>query len=157
TRRAALEERADMNDRERVESLVDRIRSLAGLDEERFQRLRGELDRREGRFGYDEGGRLKLALFDAKSYDIGSFEGRNDGRFAIDPIEASLNEATAPAAEGHKVVCIFVNDTCDAKVAKALAAVGGGRGRGPSWGSSGWRFAAPASTTWTSRPAGSAA
>ena len=38
----------------------------------------------------------------------------DDGRFAIDPIEASLSEATAPAAEGHKVVCIFVNDTCDA-------------------------------------------
>ena len=113
-----------MNDRERLEGLVDRIRSLEGLDEERFQRLTAELDRPEGRFGYDEGGRLKLALFDAKSYDIESFEGRNDGRFAIDPIEASLNEATAPAAEGHKVVCIFVNDTCDAKVAKALAALG---------------------------------
>jgi D-lactate dehydrogenase len=65
-----------------------------------------------------------VALFDAKSYDIASFEGRNDGRFAIDPIEASLSEATAPAAEGHKVVCIFVNDTCDAKVVKALAALG---------------------------------
>ena len=113
-----------MNDRERRESLVDRIRSLEGLDEERFQRLTAELDRPAGRFGYDEGGRLKVALFDAKSYDIESFERRNDGRFAIHPIEASLNEATAPAAEGHKVVCIFVNDTCDAKVVKALAALG---------------------------------
>ena len=113
-----------MNDRERLDSLVGRIRSLEGLDEERFQRLTAELDRAAGRFGYDEGGRPKVALFDAKSYDIESFEGRNHGRFAIQPIEASLNVATAPAAEGHKVVCIFVNDTCDAKVVKALAALG---------------------------------
>jgi D-lactate dehydrogenase len=113
-----------MNDRERRESLVGRIRSLEGLDLERFQRLTAELDRPAGRFGYDEGGCLKVALFDAKSYDIESFEGRNHGRFAIQPIEASLNVATAPAAEGHKVVCIFVNDTCDAKVVKALAALG---------------------------------
>ena len=113
-----------MNDRERLASFLDRVRSLEGLDEERFQRLTAELDRPAGRFGYDGGGRLKVALFGAKSYDIESFEGRNDGRFAIDPIEASLNVATAPAAEGHKVVCIFVNDTCDAKVVKALAALG---------------------------------
>jgi hypothetical protein len=33
-----------MNDRERLESLVVRIRSLEGLDEERFQRLTAELD-----------------------------------------------------------------------------------------------------------------
>jgi D-lactate dehydrogenase len=113
-----------MNDRERLESVVDRIRSLEGLDEERFQRLTAELDRPAGRFGYDEGGRLKIALFDAKSYDVESFAGRNGDRFAIDPIETSLNEATAPAAEGHKVVCIFVNDTCNAAVVKTLAALG---------------------------------
>ena len=113
-----------MNDRERLEAVVDRIRSLAGLDEERFQRLTAELDRPEGRFGYDEEGRLKVALFGAKSYDIESFERRNADRFAIHPIEASLSVATAPAAEGHKAVCIFVNDTCDAKVVKILAGLG---------------------------------
>jgi D-lactate dehydrogenase len=113
-----------MSDRERLETFLARVRSLEGLDEERFQRLTAELGRPAGRFGYDDEGRLKVALFDAKSYDIESFEGRNRGRFALDPIEASLNEATAPAAEGHKVVCIFVNDTCDATVVKALAGLG---------------------------------
>jgi D-lactate dehydrogenase len=113
-----------MGDQERLETLLERVRALEGLDEERFQRLTAELDRPAGRFGYDEEGRLRVALFDAKSYDIESFEGRNDGRFAIDPIEASLTEVTAPAAEGHKVVCIFVNDTCNAAVVKALASLG---------------------------------
>ena len=50
-----------------------------------------------------------------RSCEIESFEGLNDGRFAIAPVAASLNEATAPAAEGYKVVCTFVNDTCDAQ------------------------------------------
>ncbi len=113
-----------MDDAQRLETILGRFRSLDGLDEESFQRVIAELDRPAGRFGYDQAGRLKVALFDAKSYDIESFEESNAGRFALDPIAASLSEATAPAAEGHRVVCIFVNDTCDAAVANALAAMG---------------------------------
>lgn len=113
-----------MSDRERLEKFLGRIRSFEGLDAERFQRLTAELDRPAGRFGYDQQGRLKVALFDAKSYDVESFERSNGGRLALNPIEASLNEATAGAAEGHKVVCIFVNDSCDAAVVKALATLG---------------------------------
>ena len=45
-----------MGDQERLETFLARVRSLEGLDEERFQRLTAELQRPAGRFGYDEGG-----------------------------------------------------------------------------------------------------
>lgn len=113
-----------MNDQERLAALVDKLQALEGLDQQRYQRLAAELERAAGRAGYDDQGRLKVAMFDAKSYDVQSFERQNDGRYAIHPIKASLNAATARAADGYKVVCIFVNDTCDAAVVSALASRG---------------------------------
>jgi len=113
-----------MNDQERLAAFLDRVRSAGGLDRQRFERLTAELDRVADRAGYDDQGRLRVAMFDAKSYDVQSFDRQNNGRYAIDSVPASLNEATAHAAEGTKVVCIFVNDTCDAPVVKALALAG---------------------------------
>ncbi len=113
-----------MNDEERLVAFLDRLKSVDGLDEQCFQRLSAELERVNHQVGYDDHGRLKLAVFDAKSYDIKSFEERNNGRHAIQPVKASLTENTARAAEGCKVVCIFVNDTCDAPVVQALASMG---------------------------------
>ncbi len=113
-----------MNDQERLKVLLDNLQQLDGLDEERFQRLTAELERRRNRAGYDDQGRLKVALFDAKSYDIESFDRSNNDRHALHYVRASLNRDTAHAAEGSKVVCIFVNDTCDAPVVEALASLG---------------------------------
>jgi D-lactate dehydrogenase len=113
-----------MNDRERLKVLLDTLQQLDGLDEERFQRLTAELQRHRTRDGYDDQGRLKVTLFDAKSYDIDSFDRHNNGRHAIHYVEASLNRDTIRAAEGSKVVCIFVNDTCTAPVVEALASFG---------------------------------
>jgi hypothetical protein len=42
---------------------------LEGLDKETFDRVSAALDQSQGRLGYDAQGRLKLAFFDAKSYD----------------------------------------------------------------------------------------
>ena len=113
-----------MNDQDRLAAFEDKIKSLDGLDERRFQRLTAELERAADRAGYDDQGRLKVAMFDAKSYDLQSFDRRNDGRYAIHSIRTSLNADTAHAAQGFKVVCIFVNDTCDTPVVKALASLG---------------------------------
>ena len=113
-----------MNDQERLAAFLDVLRSVDGLDQQRFDRLTAELERVADRAGYDEQGRLKVTLFDAKSYDTRSFEQQNNGRYAIRSTTASLNEATAHAAKGAKVVCIFVNDTCDEPVVKALASLG---------------------------------
>jgi D-lactate dehydrogenase len=113
-----------MNDQQRMTAIVDRIQSLSGLDEDLFQRLGRELTRVRTPFGYDEQGRLKVSFFDARSYDIESFDNRNQGRFAISYLPAPLEQDTALLAAGHKAVCIFVNDTADAQVLGQLAEQG---------------------------------
>jgi D-lactate dehydrogenase len=113
-----------MNDQQRLAALLDKLKGLDGLDEERFDRLTAELDRGRARLGYDDQGRLKIVLFDAKSYDVESFERRNRGRHAIHYVRAPLNEDTVHAAKGFKVVCIFVNDSCDARLVARLGSLG---------------------------------
>ena len=63
-------------------------------------------------------------MFDAQSYDIASFDQCNNGRYALHYIQASLNRDTAHAAAGAKVICIFVNDTCNAEVVEVFASLG---------------------------------
>jgi D-lactate dehydrogenase len=113
-----------MNDRERLSALIQKLQALDGLDEERFQRLSHELERVRGEFGYDEKGRLQVALFDARPYDIESFDACNNGRFNFRYLTTPLNAETAIAATGYKAVCIFVNDTADAQVLRELASRG---------------------------------
>lgn len=113
-----------MNDAERLRTLMDRLNTLEGLDDDTFDRISTALDRRQSQFGYDAQGRLKVAFFDAKTYDIQSFGQSNHDRYALSYIPAALDRNTAVAAKGHKAVCIFVNDTCDAEVVETLAAHG---------------------------------
>ncbi len=113
-----------MDDQQRLADFLDRIQSIDGLDEQRYQRLVTEFERKQNRVGYDDQGRLKVALYDAKSYDIHSFDQRGNEKCVIHPIVASLDKDTAYAAEGYKVVCVFVNDTCDAAVVEKLASLG---------------------------------
>jgi hypothetical protein len=79
-----------MNDQERLGVLLDKLKQLEGLDEERFRRLTAELARGRTTAGYDEQGRLQVVLFDAQSYDIASFDRCNDGRHALHYMRASL-------------------------------------------------------------------
>jgi D-lactate dehydrogenase len=113
-----------MNDQERLADLRTRLAALNGLDAQRYQRFLEALAREPLRAGYDERGRLRVAFFDAKSYDIESFEQRNGDRFALQYVRASLGHDTAPAAMDCKTVCIFVNDVCDAPTVDALALLG---------------------------------
>lgn len=113
-----------MDDRARLSIILDQLKVLDGLDEEQFQRLSAEISRPANRHGFDEQGRLKVALFDAKAYDVESFSRSNGDRFALHFIPASLNQDTVTAAGGMKVVCIFVNDTCDVGMVEALASQG---------------------------------
>lgn len=68
---------------------------------------------------------MKVAFFDAKPYDIPSFEkfgGENDIRFKF--YETKLNEDTAELAKGCEAVCVFVNDTVNAAVIDRLCQLG---------------------------------
>lgn len=113
-----------MNNEERLNDLVTKLQQASGLDERRYDRLLAALEQAPGKVGHDDQGRLKIGMFDARPYDIESFEHCNEGRYAIHPIETSLNVDTARAAAGYKVICIFVNDCCDAEVVEMLAARG---------------------------------
>lgn len=114
-----------MDDQVRRDELIRQIQRLDGISQELLDRLKVELDQPHNNFGYDEQDRFKIAFFDAKSYDRESFVAHNqDQRFAFHFIKPSLNENTLHAASGHKAICIFVNDRCDAQVVAGLAALG---------------------------------
>jgi D-lactate dehydrogenase len=113
-----------MNDQQRLKVFLEKISAVEGLGQSQFDRLLAELRRPDSDVGYDDNGRLKVAMFDARSYDIHSFERSNNGRFSIHPIEASLSRDTVHAAAGFKVACIVVNDCCDESVVDAFASLG---------------------------------
>jgi D-lactate dehydrogenase len=113
-----------MNDQERLNRFLSRLKQLQGLDEEKYARLKAELDRASEREGYDAQGRFRVAFYDARPYDIESFERCNAERYAIHYISAPLDRETARAARGCKAVCVFVNDMVEADIARSLAEQG---------------------------------
>lgn len=68
---------------------------------------------------------MKIAFFDAKSYDIPTFEhyGKQHG-VSYKFFETKLNEDTAELARGFDGVCVFVNDTVNATVIDRLSYLG---------------------------------
>ena len=68
---------------------------------------------------------MKIAFFDAKSYDKPGFDhyAENTG-IKIKYFEARLNEDTASLAAGYDAVCVFVNDEVNAAVVNKLHELG---------------------------------
>ncbi len=68
---------------------------------------------------------MKYAFFDAKQYDIDSFDRFSD-KYGVKfkYFEAKLSNDTVDLAKGCDGVCIFVNDTADAEVIDGLQAMG---------------------------------
>lgn len=63
----------------------------------------------------------KIAFFDAKPYDIKSFDALNlNSDINITYFETHLSAATVDLAAGFGAVCAFVNDTIDAEVIQRL-------------------------------------
>ncbi len=70
-------------------------------------------------------GKIKIAFFDAKDYDMASFDEANkDGAFSIKYYDTKLTKDTVKLAKGYDAVCVFVNDTVDKKVIDALVKKG---------------------------------
>ena len=69
--------------------------------------------------------KIKFAFFDAKPYDIPSFEkfGEEKG-VEFKYFETKLTEDTADLAAGYDGVCVFVNDTVNAAVIDKLYSMG---------------------------------
>ena len=68
---------------------------------------------------------MKVALFDAKPYDIPGFDkyGREEG-IVFKYYETKLNADTVSLAQGSDAVCVFVNDTVNAEVIDRLEEYG---------------------------------
>ena len=68
---------------------------------------------------------MKIAMFDTHGYDRESFNRKNEHfGFDITYLEPRLGRATAKLAEGHEVVCAFVNDRADAETLRILVSGG---------------------------------
>lgn len=68
---------------------------------------------------------MKLAFFDAKSYDRPGFDKyAADAGVEIKYYETRLNEDTASLAAGFDAICVFVNDTVNAAVVEKLYGYG---------------------------------
>ncbi|WP_027121184.1 NAD(P)-dependent oxidoreductase [Mycoplasma leonicaptivi] len=67
---------------------------------------------------------MKIAFFDAKDYDIKSFEKYNEGRHEITFFKENLNLHTASLAKGYDAVCGFVNTYGDKVILSVLAKLG---------------------------------
>ena len=69
--------------------------------------------------------RIKIAFFDAKPYDKDSFEKfREERGIVFKYFETKLTEDTVDLANGYDGVCVFVNDTVNAKVIDRLCELG---------------------------------
>ena len=67
----------------------------------------------------------KIALFDSKSYDIEAFDEANKPfGYQITYFEPKLTHETAPLAHGFPVICLFVHDIVNERLANDLAASG---------------------------------
>ena len=68
---------------------------------------------------------MKVAFFDAKSYDKPGFDRYTAGTdVKIKYFDTHLNEDTVSLAKGFDCVCVFVNDIVNAQVVEALHKMG---------------------------------
>jgi len=68
---------------------------------------------------------MRIAFFDAKSYDKPSFDKFSaENGVTVKYFEAKLNEDTVELAHGFDAVCVFVNDTVNAAVIDRLQEMG---------------------------------
>ena len=64
---------------------------------------------------------MKIAMFDAKEYDMASFEKANEkAGYEIKFYETKLSADTVDLTKGYDAVCVFVNDAIDAGVIDSL-------------------------------------
>jgi D-lactate dehydrogenase len=113
-----------MDQRTRLQALLEKLEALDGISERSFQAIAHELDNEHTQFGYDEDGKLKVAMFDARAYEIEAFNKANSSAIVLNASPTALDIKNVKLAQGCKVVCIFVNDRCDADIVKALAKMG---------------------------------
>jgi D-lactate dehydrogenase len=95
-----------------------------GISASTYQQFIEALEMQHETFGFNSKNQLKVAMFDARSYDIAAFNAENHAHIQAINIQSSLNEVSAIQAKGCLAICVFVNDDCSEPVIAKLAAFG---------------------------------
>ncbi len=111
-------------DKERMKFVNDLLATYEGISDAAYQQIIEALEVQHESFGYNAKKQLKVAMFDARSYDIAAFNSESHSHIQAINIQTSLNEVSAIQAKGCLAVCIFVNDECSEPVIAKLAACG---------------------------------
>lgn len=88
------------------------------------QKVRHKNQQLADRDSQPSSGKLKVAFFDSQSYMSAPFSEAGADQLDFSFIENRLSVETAYNAVGHEVVCSFVNDSIDEKVAEILSDCG---------------------------------
>ncbi len=94
------------------------------LSDEVYQKILNALEEHSTMPGFTKDNKLKVAMFDAKNYDLDAFRQANNKEIELLAHQVPLDQRTAMLAKGSKVVCVFVNDSLDKSVIKILKKLG---------------------------------
>jgi D-lactate dehydrogenase len=111
-------------DKQRIDSVNQLLANHEGLTVAAYQQIVKALETQHNTFGYNEKKQLKVAMFDAHSYDIAVFSKEDDQSVQIINIQSSLDEISVIQASGCLAICVFVNDDCSAPIIEKLALMG---------------------------------
>lgn len=104
--------------------LKAKLNSFDELTDEVYQKVLDALEEHSLTPGFTKDNKLKVAMFDAKNYDLEAFRQVNNKEIEFQAHQVALNERTAVLAKGSKVVCVFVNDSVDKAVVNILKTLG---------------------------------
>ncbi|AEP30894.1 2-hydroxyacid dehydrogenase [Brumicola nitratireducens] len=113
-----------IQDKERMKFINELLAQYEGISAAAYQQIIEALEVQQESFGYNAKKQLKVAMFDARSYDIAAFDGEFHSHIQAINIPSSLNLVSAIQAKGCLAVCVFVNDECNEPVIAKLAAYG---------------------------------
>jgi D-lactate dehydrogenase len=110
--------------KQRLNDVNQLLAQHEGISESTYQQLIEALEMQHETFGFNSKKQLKVAMFDARSYDIAAFNAEKHAHIQAINIQSSLNEVSAIQAKGCLAICVFVNDDCSEPVIAKLAAFG---------------------------------
>jgi len=111
-------------DKARMTFVSELLANHKGLSASAYQQIIEALEVQKESFGFNSKKQLKVAMFDARSYDIAAFETEPHSHIQAINIQTSLNRVSAIQAKGCLAVCVFVNDDCSEPVIAKLATYG---------------------------------
>jgi D-lactate dehydrogenase len=110
--------------KQRLNDVNQLLAQHEGISGSTYQQIIEALEMQSATFGFNSKKQLKVAVFDARSYDIAAFNAEKHAHIQAINIQSSLNEVSAIQAKGCLAICVFVNDDCSEPVIAKLADCG---------------------------------